>query len=363
MTSLLPFPELQFFTNDGTPLALGTVETYVPGTLTPKLTWQDASQTVANENPVALNAAGRGIFFGFGDYRFVVRDSLGNLIYDQLTSSTLGESAISAVMLPVVSAATLATARDLMGITAAIAASVGSITLLTGPTGPQGIPGVTGPTGPAGTAGSVTLDRQTFGANGTWTKPDHGSIAFIQIWGSGGAGTNVSYGGGGGGGGYTSVMVPLTDLSATVAVTIGQGGMFNPVAIPGANGLDTSFGAYLVQAGGIGGGYVTNTDGSTGPVTGATGYLKAMTGLNLMMGSNEGLLVGGAWPQQVDNFGNNYGATSFSGSNGAALGTTPFPSIFGGNGGAPTASGNSPGGGGGVNGGSGGNGQVIVTVV
>jgi hypothetical protein len=44
------------------------------------------------------------------------RKSLDNLIYDQLTSSALAESAVSAAMLPMTGAATLAEARRLMGI-------------------------------------------------------------------------------------------------------------------------------------------------------------------------------------------------------------------------------------------------------
>lgn len=95
MATLLPFPELQFFDNNGNPLAAGTINTYVPGTTTPKQTWQDASGVVLNTNPITLDAAGRAIIYGVGSYRFLVKDAAGNIIYDQVTADT-SSPAISA---------------------------------------------------------------------------------------------------------------------------------------------------------------------------------------------------------------------------------------------------------------------------
>lgn len=70
--TLLP-PGKQTFTNsNGTPLAAGRVGFYVPGTLTPKTTWQDANRSVANTNPVVLDSAGRAIIYGTGCYRQIV---------------------------------------------------------------------------------------------------------------------------------------------------------------------------------------------------------------------------------------------------------------------------------------------------
>ncbi len=158
MTSLLPTPEVQFIDENGAPYAGGTIAFYIPGTLTPKSTWQDAGQVTLNTNPVVLDAAGRAVIFGNGDYRAILTDVLGNLIYDQLTSSTLPESDISPAMLPVVEAATLATARSLMGITAAIAAAIAAVELLPGPTGPAGPTGATGPTGGTGATGTASID-------------------------------------------------------------------------------------------------------------------------------------------------------------------------------------------------------------
>lgn len=148
MTSLLPFPVLQFLTADGVPLAGGSIRTLVPNTSSPKMTWQDAGSAVANTNPIILNGGGFAPqIYGDGDYTWVVRDVLGNQIYSGLTSATLPEDAISQAMLPVVGAATTMTAIQLMGIPAYIASVVAGLSLLPGPTGP------TGPTGPAGSVG------------------------------------------------------------------------------------------------------------------------------------------------------------------------------------------------------------------
>lgn len=88
MTTLLPPGKQQFSDANGVPLAGGSVFFYIPGTTTFKNTWQDASQVTLNTNPVILDAAGEAVIYGLGAYRQLVQDSLGNLIWDQLTSST-----------------------------------------------------------------------------------------------------------------------------------------------------------------------------------------------------------------------------------------------------------------------------------
>lgn len=167
MTSLLPSPELQFCDANGKPYAGGSLGMYVPGTLSPKTTWSDAAGTVQNSNPIVLDSAGRCVVFGSGDYRAVLKDSAGNLVWDQQTSSALSESAISAVMLPVVGATSLRSARDLMGITAAIATAVANIQLL------PGAAGATGPTGPQGVAGPVGPAGQSAASNSSFTNPGY----------------------------------------------------------------------------------------------------------------------------------------------------------------------------------------------
>jgi hypothetical protein len=116
---LLPASELQFIDANGHPYAGGSLTTYVPATTTPKATWSEPTGTALNTNPIILDSAGRCIVYGDGVYRCILKDALGNQIWDQL-SSTL----ISAAMQPVVIAPTIAAAVALLGIQAMIDASV-----------------------------------------------------------------------------------------------------------------------------------------------------------------------------------------------------------------------------------------------
>lgn len=75
-------------------LAGGQVNMFVPNTTTIKATWQDASQTAANTNPIILDANGCAIIYGIGTYRQQLLDSLGNLIWDQLTTDTSAPNSI-----------------------------------------------------------------------------------------------------------------------------------------------------------------------------------------------------------------------------------------------------------------------------
>lgn len=86
--SLLPNAKQTFLDNNGNPLTSGKIYFYIPSTTTLKTTWQNSGKTVVNTNPVTLDAAGRAIIYGDGSYRQIVRDSLGNLIWDAVTSST-----------------------------------------------------------------------------------------------------------------------------------------------------------------------------------------------------------------------------------------------------------------------------------
>jgi hypothetical protein len=110
MALILPPPETQFNDANGVPYAAGQVFTYVVGTDTPKNTWQDEAGDILNTNPIILDASGRCLLLGDGDYRIVLKDQYGNLIYDQWTSSV-----VSAAMLPVVSGS-IANAKTLLGI-------------------------------------------------------------------------------------------------------------------------------------------------------------------------------------------------------------------------------------------------------
>jgi hypothetical protein len=109
--SILIVPEPQFADADGNPYAGGTIVTFVPGTTTGKTTWRDPQQSVVNTNPITLDAAGRCRMWGDGDYRLILYDAAGNMIWDALTTSI-----VSAAMAPVVSAPTIAEAVRLLGI-------------------------------------------------------------------------------------------------------------------------------------------------------------------------------------------------------------------------------------------------------
>lgn len=88
MATLLPNATQQFLDQNGVPLAGGSVYFYVPGTTTPKDTYQDVAAQTLNTNPVTLDSSGEAIIYGTGSYRQVVYDVAGNLIWDQLTTDT-----------------------------------------------------------------------------------------------------------------------------------------------------------------------------------------------------------------------------------------------------------------------------------
>ena len=92
--TLVPNAKQTFLGTTGAPLASGSVTMYVPNSTTKKTTWLDAYQTSNNTNPVVLDAAGRAVIFGQGNYRQVVKDKNGNTIWDGFTSAT-GSSAPS----------------------------------------------------------------------------------------------------------------------------------------------------------------------------------------------------------------------------------------------------------------------------
>lgn len=86
--TLLPQGKTQFVGNDGTPLSGGLVYFYIPGTTTPKNTFQDAAGTILNTNPVVLDSGGRAIIYGSGAYQEAVFDNLGNVIWNAVTADT-----------------------------------------------------------------------------------------------------------------------------------------------------------------------------------------------------------------------------------------------------------------------------------
>jgi hypothetical protein len=97
--TLLPNGEQMFTDNNGLPLSAGCVYFYIPGTTSPKTTYQNAAQTIANTNPVLLDAAGRAIIYGTGTYRQIVQQAPcpgGTQIWDQITADTSSSATIYA---------------------------------------------------------------------------------------------------------------------------------------------------------------------------------------------------------------------------------------------------------------------------
>jgi hypothetical protein len=85
--TLLPNAKQTFLGTTGAPLAAGTVTLYTPNSTNKKTTWVDPNQVSANTNPINLDAAGRAIIFGQGNYRQVVKDVNGVTIWDAFTSA------------------------------------------------------------------------------------------------------------------------------------------------------------------------------------------------------------------------------------------------------------------------------------
>lgn len=82
-----------FFDPDtGQLLAFGKVYMYVPSTTIAKLTWADEAQSTVNTNPITLDGSGSCSIWGNGLYRQVLKDSLGNQIWDKVTGFVGGGS-------------------------------------------------------------------------------------------------------------------------------------------------------------------------------------------------------------------------------------------------------------------------------
>lgn len=83
--ALLPNGRQQFFDANGAPLAGGSVGMYLPGTLDTKATYQDPLGDALNINPVPLDAAGSALIYGSGQFRQIVKNAAGSVIWDALT--------------------------------------------------------------------------------------------------------------------------------------------------------------------------------------------------------------------------------------------------------------------------------------
>lgn len=85
--SSLPPGRVQFLDLNNVPLVGGSVYHYIPGTLTPKTTYEDAAGTIENNNPILLDSIGSAAIWGEGSYRQMVLDADGNVIWDVVTTA------------------------------------------------------------------------------------------------------------------------------------------------------------------------------------------------------------------------------------------------------------------------------------
>lgn len=201
-------------------------------------------------------------------------------------------------------------------------------------------------------------DIQTFTSTGanTWTMPTGAKKILVQMWGAGGSGgvsSNIDSAGGGGGGEYWEQWFASSDLTSTVTVTIGVGGLGVPNNNQGNPGGNTTFGSYATAYGGAGG-----PANSSNPVSGGGGGSPANVGDIAgfwgvgASGANGGygLFSGAGGGSSSGNGGGSY----YGGAGGGgATGGTGGTSVYGGNGGAGH-SGSTTGGAGAVPGGGGG---------
>jgi len=391
----------QFFDNLGIPLAGGLLYTYAAGTTTPQATYTSSAGTIANANPIVLDAAGRTAnevwLTSQVAYKFVLQTSAAVTIgtYDNVSgindlntaafAPAAGSTSITTlgtITTGVWNATRIGVAYGGTGLTSIPALSVpvanvaNTYTTVT-PAAGQSVRINAGntaweaytPITVIPTPTPITPDVQTFNSTATWTKPSGYSMVRIQLWGGGGGGARgnpTQFGGGGGG--YNEVTIPISYLASSLTVTIGAAGTgaVGSFAAPGTTGgasnvpLATALsnGRSAIYAYGGGG-------GSTGGGGGGGGQLSAGA-----VGDPDGSgAPGSASSQAAWNGGPGYGggpgvSALFGGGGGGS--TAGSASVFGGAGGGNSA-GTAPGGGGGcspsgnTNGFDGAAGRAVIT--
>lgn len=83
MAILGRYPKFRVVDRNGAPLASGKVYTYVTGTETPKATYTTAAATTPNDNPTVLDARGEASIYFDGDYKVIVKNSDGAVVWSR----------------------------------------------------------------------------------------------------------------------------------------------------------------------------------------------------------------------------------------------------------------------------------------
>jgi hypothetical protein len=92
MAKIAPYIFLQEFDDNGEPLSGGKLHTYEAGTATPKVTYTTSDESIANANPIILDASGRAdVWLESGAYKFVLNDANDVLIkeVDNVSGDTI----------------------------------------------------------------------------------------------------------------------------------------------------------------------------------------------------------------------------------------------------------------------------------
>jgi hypothetical protein len=188
--------------------------------------------------------------------------------------------------------------------------------------------------------------RDTYTANGTWTKPAGAKwVRIVAVGGGGGGGGagaaaagNSTHAGGGQAGSYSESYLAASGLGSSVTISIGGGGAGATTTANGTAGGTTTVGSTIVTAPGGGGGQASSTTAAIYGVQGGTGA-AAGTGQIATAGAPGGYGFGGPA------FGiGGTGASSLYGSGGVGGATSTANQVAGGS----AASGRGAGGGGGA---------------
>lgn len=90
------FHVTQWFDNSGNPLANGKIDSFEPGTSTPKSLFSDATGATALSNPVILDSAGRAQIWMKGGYKLILKTSADAVLttLDQVNVAVGGSAGV-----------------------------------------------------------------------------------------------------------------------------------------------------------------------------------------------------------------------------------------------------------------------------